>query len=97
MEKLKKYIGFKLAVFYFAVGTSLFLSYLIYNNSTILMIGYFYVLTAIISNLILEAVFLIQLLSKKEDQYKIMANMAILLVNIPIAILYFFIVLEITF
>jgi len=94
MEKLKNYYGFKLAIFFFIVGTLFLISYLIFKDETIILLGYFYVLASVIANVVIVIALSIQLFTKKNNKEKIFINIALLCVNIPIAITYFLIVIN---
>ncbi len=94
MEKLKNYYGFKLAIFFFTVGTLFFISYLIFKDEIIILLGYFYVSASVIANVVIVIALFIQLFTKKNNKEKIFINIALLSVNIPIAITYYLIVIN---
>ncbi|SHJ08404.1 hypothetical protein [Flavobacterium terrae] len=75
----------------FGIGTLLFISYMIFQNFNIIVIGFFYVYAAVILNILVLLNLLYQLYSKsnKED---ILIRILILVSNIPIAYFYYIIV-----
>jgi chromate transport protein ChrA len=93
MDKLKKYYGFTIALLFFSLGTFLLLIYLVTKNENILLTGYFYVIFSIIVNSIIEIILLTKLVIKKKKRKEVFINMIFIICNIPIAYLYFLIVL----
>ena len=78
-----------LAVLSFVVGTLFFSANLQFNNNPLLVIcGISYLVLGIIINLVMVCYLLAQLAIDLENQEKNVQNIAVLLLNIPIAILY---------
>lgn len=83
----------KIALTFFAIGTILLLSYLIFRIEGIITIGYLYVYISALINLFILAMLLLALIAKN-NKVEILKSIGILLLNIPIAYLYFIIFLE---
>ena len=99
MENLKLFqkLSFttQLAIVSFALGTILFLLPLIgFKDETILIIGLYYVLAAIVINGIAFIALFLQFLTTNENRDEISIRILILLANIPIAIVYFYITVQ---
>jgi hypothetical protein len=85
-----------LALGSFAIGTILFVLFKLFpNESYIFMIGFFYVLFAILLNSLVLLNLFYQFITNKSERENIAIRILILLANIPIALLYFFIVIKI--
>ena len=77
----------------FSIGTILLLLFLIdKNNSNVLITGFLYVLLAIPINFALLLFLIVCAIVHKECRKQILERTAVMLLNVPIAILYFFIV-----
>jgi len=94
MEKLTKLYGFKTALIFFVIGTILLLGYLITKNDTLILIGWFYVIIAVITNVIIEIILLFILIKNKENRVKTTLNIILIALNLPIAFIYFLIVIN---
>ncbi len=80
-----------IALFFFAIGTLLFVLQIIIRGITgVTILGYYYVMVSIIINLIIIVILLISLLI--ERKLETLKSIGIILANIPIAYLYFYIV-----
>ena len=77
----------------FSGGTFLFLLYLAGNNDSIFMAGVFYLAAAFIINAIAFVAMVISIFFYYDYWQIILLRAALLLVNIPIALLYLFILL----
>ena len=78
----------------FAIGTIFFLSYMKYQNEIILVFGFYYVLAAIFFNLIMLVNTINQFLINSDNPLDIFIRIIILLTNIPITVLYLYLVLK---
>ena len=77
----------------FGIGTLLLLLHLVFPyEDRILILGFFYLVMAIISNLIVLLTLCYQWHTKPHDREIIVIRILILLSNIPIALLYLYIV-----
>lgn len=81
----------------FGLGTLILLLYLVDKNRTeyVFIIGFFYVLAAIVLNFAMLLLLIVCAIINKEYRLQILERTSLILINIPIAILYFFIVIEI--
>ena len=77
-----------LALGSFGVGTLLFLAYMLHPNPTLIYIGFWYVLCAVLVNAIALISLIIELLLHWENREQIAIKMLIMLANLPIAFLY---------
>ncbi|WP_295338233.1 hypothetical protein [Flavobacterium sp.] len=77
-----------LALGSFSVGTLLFLAYMLNPNSTLIKIGFCYVMFALLVNTIALISLIIDLLLHWENREQIAIKILILLANLPIAFLY---------
>lgn len=85
-----------LAIGSFTIGTILFILHQIFpNESYIFIVGFFYVLLAILLNSLVLLNLLYQFIINEAERETIAIRILILLANIPIALLYFFIVIKI--
>lgn len=85
----------ELAVGTFAVGTLLFLLYYVFPNKTeLIMTGIFYILFALLLNGMMLLYLLYQLIILPKKRENITIKILILLSNIPIAILYFYLIIN---
>lgn len=91
------YLSFstKIALYSFGIGTTIFLLHLIVPNETsVLLLGLFFVLFAILFNGIVFLNLIYTLLTDSENREQTIIQILILLANIPIAALYFFLVVR---
>ncbi|WP_040278875.1 hypothetical protein [Psychroserpens damuponensis] len=93
MDRLK--ITCIIATIFFSIGTMLLLLQLYFKNMMeITVLGYYYVYFSVIINIIvLGALFVILLF--RNDKIKTLKAIGVLLINIPIALLYFQIIMKI--
>lgn len=84
-----------LAVGSFAIGTLILLFYMLFPNTMLLLVvGFFYVLFAALFNGIVLLNLLYQFYIYPKDREILAIKMLIMLANIPIAVLYFFIAMH---
>lgn len=77
-----------LALGSFCVGTLLFLAYMLNPNPTLIYIGFWYVLCAVLVNTIALISLMIELMLHWENREQIAIKILIMLANLPIAFLY---------
>lgn len=93
ITNIQKTFSFQLAFFSFAFGTLFLILHLIFpKNENILFYGFMYTVFAVCSNQLFLFMLLLQLFINWKKRESIVYQMLILLINIPIAILYIFIV-----
>ena len=86
-------ISMKIAIISFTIGTLLFgTHFLIPRSDTLFVIGLYYTLTAIFVNGIMFLKLIYDWIIDPEKRYSTEKQGLVLLANIPIAILYFFII-----
>lgn len=78
----------------FLIGTALFLFYLTFPNDDLLVIGFFYVAAAILFNLIILIHLSYQLIAVPTERTENTIRILILTSNIPIAWMYFNLVIN---
>ncbi len=78
----------------FCLGTLSFLSYLICKQSDLIEIGLGYIVIAVVCNIIVLVMIMIAALSQKTSFKETAYTIGVLLANIPIAFLYFIIIVE---
>ncbi|MBF6642225.1 hypothetical protein IVB69_12090 [Flavobacterium sp. J49] len=84
-----------LAMCSFAIGTLILILYLLVPNSMqLLVVGFFYVLFALLFNGIVLLNLLYQFCIYPNERETLAIKMLIMLANIPIAVLYFFIAMH---
>ena len=83
----------KIAVYSFGIGTLLFLLHFVTQDAYLYIIGYFYLILAIIINGIILLFLLYKLIIYKNTRQQIFIKILILLANIPIALFYFYIII----
>ncbi len=91
------YLSFstKIAVYSFGIGTSIFLLHLIApEEEDILIIGLLFVIAATLFNSIIFLNLIYTLITDFENREHTVIQILILLANIPIAALYFFLVVK---
>lgn len=84
----------QLAIVSFLVGTALFLFYFFSKNSTLIDIGIFYICIALIINFIMLFWLIYLFISQKNHREYFIIKILILLANIPIAFLYFYLIIQ---
>jgi len=84
-----------LAIVSFLIGTVLLISYIVTNHSALALFGFFYVLIMTVLNTIAFIGLLGNCLLKPEYGTENMKSILILLANIPITLIYTYIVLRI--
>lgn len=90
----KLHFSLKIALTFFSIGTILFLIQLIINKITLVtFIGLYYVLFAAILNCLIVITLLITLIFDK-NRKSILKSLVIIASNIPIALIYFIIVIN---
>ncbi|RMA56752.1 hypothetical protein [Ulvibacter antarcticus] len=93
MKRLQ--ISINVALSFFCLGTLLFLIQLILHDySSFMVIGFFYLITAIVVNLMVLLALIVALIVD-DQKIKTLQSMGVSLSNIPIAALYAFIILKI--
>jgi len=87
------YSGRKIALTSFIIGTLLLVIFLVLNKNTNLLIpGLYYTVGAFIINSIACLVILLYAIINKTYRIKLLKTCALMLINIPITILYIFII-----
>ncbi|EDM43361.1 hypothetical protein SCB49_01362 [unidentified eubacterium SCB49] len=82
------------AIIFFAIGTLLFILQMVTDNFSLLtIIGFYFVVAAVIINCII-LLSLIVLLILNKDYPESLKSIGVTLANIPIALLYFYIIIE---
>jgi len=90
MVKIKE--AFQFALLFFVLGTLLFVIQLIIGEiSIVTIIGLYYVILAVIINVI-KLFHQLSILLFRKDKIMTLKSIGVILINIPIAYLYFFIV-----
>lgn len=93
MKQLKA--TYKIALLFFTLGTLLlFIQIIVRGITGITITGYFYVIGSIIINLIILIILLFSLILEKYKRRETLKSIGAILINIPIAYLYFRIVIE---
>ncbi|NII81933.1 MULTISPECIES: hypothetical protein [unclassified Pedobacter] len=87
-------VGQKTAVYSFVFGTMILLIFLLSKYTPLVAVGLYYVLAASVFNMLILLTLLIQFMYYKEHRKKILTTVTFMLLNIPISILYFFIVIN---
>lgn len=73
------------------LGTSLLLLYVVFQHIGVALIGYYYLQLAIVLNVLALAVFILFSFIEKEYQKRLLLRASVMLLNIPIALLYYYI------
>lgn len=84
----------KIALYSFGIGTAIFLLHLIAPSQNVLLLGLFFVLFALLFNGIVFLNLIYTLITDSENREQTVIQILILLANIPIAALYFFLVVR---
>lgn len=86
-----------IAALSFILGTCLLSLYLYFNSSTkLITIGFIYVIIALILNSVLFTVNFIGMVTNKTYRLELLKTCGIQLINIPVAVLYFYLIIEFT-
>ncbi|WP_343681497.1 hypothetical protein [Chryseobacterium arthrosphaerae] len=95
MDKIKfSPLGKRTFLISFLAGTFLWILFLITQSDFLVMIGFYYVLTAIIVNVIILLQELIIFITNVSEEKASGNSVVLLLANIPIALVYLFIILD---
>lgn len=95
MDKIKfSPLGKRTFFISFLAGTFLWILFLITQSDFLVMIGFYYVLTAIIVNVIILLQELIIFITNVSEEKASGNSVVLLLANIPIALVYLFIILN---
>lgn len=78
----------KFAIGSFAIGTILLITYLLTRAEGLLMVGFIYVITAILLNALVVLNLLYEFIMNKRNREETAIRILIVLANIPIAFLY---------
>ncbi len=76
----------------FIIGTIFLLSYIILRDLNIAILGFYYLIIATTINLIISLIFLVLAFYNTNKKRKYLKTILVMLINIPIATAYFFIV-----
>lgn len=87
-------IPFWTASISFLFGTIIMLLYLINEDDKLVVLGFLYVAVASVINLAILLAMVALSFIHREHQKAILENTATILINIPIAIIYFFIIIK---
>lgn len=94
MNMISIQINKRIALFFFSIGTLLFLIQLTQQTiSLVTVIGFYYLGLSIIINSIIVIILLVHLLINKNKKETV-TSIGIILINFPIAIMYYFIVMN---
>ncbi|NDI98942.1 hypothetical protein GWA97_07630 [Flavobacterium sp. LaA7.5] len=104
MDEINQQLPFKMtgitsvpiwtALISFTGGTLLFLLQFAVTSAekdNIWMIGFFYVITAFVINIVVFAIMIVMSFIRKEQQKEILINTSVQLINIPVALAYMYI------
>ncbi|SOD11652.1 hypothetical protein [Pedobacter xixiisoli] len=81
-------IGKLTAIWSFALGTLLFLSYLITGASVLLPIGFYYLIFIVPVNILVLLTVILAAFIKREKPIEYVKTISFILLNIPIAFIY---------
>lgn len=87
-------IGVNAAKYSFLIGTALLIIYCTTKYEPLIPLGLLYVILAMIVNSIMLLIMLIMIIIYPKYYHKLLKTAAIILLNLPIAYLYFWIVTE---
>lgn len=82
------------AIFSFSLGTLIFLLYLFSDNNGAIILGLYYTFFAIALNSILFTITTFCVIFSDKYRKIYIQNLGILLINVPIALCYFYVVIE---
>jgi hypothetical protein len=85
-------VGIYSAIISFAIGTLLLISFAITHIELIAVIGYFFLIIAFYVNLFIAVILLIMVVVSQENTFKNLRTIIVMLINLPIAYLYYVIV-----
>ncbi|GAA3569813.1 hypothetical protein [Snuella lapsa] len=89
-------LGKGFALLSFIMGTSLLSLYLYFDkSSTISSIGFYFVIAAFLINSLLFIINVVGILTSPKHQLELIKTCGIMLLNVPVAILYLYIVISI--
>ena len=98
MENKPNNIFIKIAkgcfVYSLIIGTLIFLSYCISGDNQIAIIGFFYLHAAVVINITMLFILLLLLITEITNRLEFVKAIGLLLVNIPIAFFYLWVVSE---
>lgn len=84
-------LGLSTAVISFVVGTIMLAVYFFTMSEVVALQSYFIFLIIIIFNIIILAILIFKIVNKKSEYNKILKTIGLMLLNIPVAVLYFYI------
>ncbi|WP_418604260.1 hypothetical protein [Hwangdonia sp.] len=91
------YLGKIVAFLSFIIGTTTLSLYLYFDNSnSIGSFGFYFVIIALVINMLLLVVNIIAIAIDSQHRSELIKTSGIMLLNIPIAVVYFYIVISIT-
>jgi len=89
------YTGKITAIISFVIGTCLFAFYLYFDEQFIdVFLAFFFVVGALIFNTILVIIIFGQALLNRVDRFEALRTVGLMLLNIPISILYFYLLIN---
>lgn len=95
MNKIKfSLLGKRTFLISFLAGTLLWVLFLITHSDFLVMIGFYYVLTAVVANVIILLHELIVFITNVSEEKASGNSILLLLANIPIALIYLFILVN---
>jgi hypothetical protein len=78
----------------FFLGTFLLLMYLVSNNDEFITAGIIYVITALATNILFVLIMIVYAAIYKQYAAKLLINTSLILLNIPVAVFYSYIILN---
>ena len=91
LEPQMNYVGKRLAYYCALIGTLILITYLISNTFYIMMIGAVFILSAAVLNILVLAIILIELICNQTHWRSTVVTIICMLLNIPLVILYMYI------
>lgn len=85
------------ALLSFLIGSILLILYIYFKSQQLITIGIYYIIIAFWINIILLVVLIIASIINSFHRKNLLKTCGIVLLNIPIAILYFYLLIQITF
>ena len=86
-----------IAILSFVIGTVILALHLTFkHNTTLLIVGLYFTIIAVIINLIVFLSLLVTAIINFEYRFELLKSCGIILLNIPIAFLYFYLVITLT-
>lgn len=92
LELQMNYIGKRLAYYSALIGTLIFITYLISDSLFLMIAGAIFTLGAAITNLLVLAIILVELIGNPTTWRHTVATVICMLLNIPLVILYLYII-----